>query len=92
MRALGAALIAVALAGCAMLGGGTPATNPDPKQWPCGPKGTECTDTMPHSCCPAHGVCKSDNDGPFCEFDVPDDPADPTMLARRRRTPREDIR
>lgn len=84
MRALRATfLVAFFASACAMIRGGTPATDPGSGYGKCGPTGTVCLDTKPASCCPAHGACKTDSDGPFCEFNIPGDPSDPTMLARK---------
>ena len=81
------------VAACALIRGGTPATDPDPKQYPCGLDGVICEDTMPRSCCAKYGECRSDDDGPFCQYNVPEDPSDPTMLRRKpKRGPRLDIR
>ena len=73
-------------AACAMLREGNPATTPNPKDWPCG--FVDATDCGDKTCCRDHGVCGVDTDGPYCQFDIPSDPADPTMLARKRRGPR----
>jgi len=73
------------LAACAMLREGNPQTTPNPHDWPCGyvdadwcPGGVEGHRT----CCRYHGTCLDDGD---CQFNIPSDPADPTMMRRGQR-------
>ena len=71
---------------CAMIRGGTPVTDGDPKDWPCGLQdGIRCPDG---GCCGKFGECVTDDAGPYCQYVPPSDPSDPTMLARRTRGPR----
>jgi hypothetical protein len=84
------ALVAFLIYGCAMIRGGNPVTTPDPHKYPCG-LGVECADTNPKTCCGKGGECRSDSDGPYCQYTTPDDPADPTMLRKRTRGPRQEM-
>jgi hypothetical protein len=88
-------LIAIACAafffsGCALIEGKGPIADPKTgpgTPWPCGTTGVECTDSMPHDCCPQNSVCRSDDAGPFCESQYVDPQSPYAARARTRRTP-----
>lgn len=89
------ALIALALSllapGCALIRG-TPVTQPDPHQYPCGAQGVECHDTNPPTCCGPRQACASDDGGPYCAADEGWDGGDPVTwgyMPRHQRLQRQ---
>ncbi len=75
------------LFGCALLRDGNPVTTPKTgpgTDYPCGVHGMKCPDAhvAGETCC-SYGVCARDDEGPYCDYTIPTDPADPAQWGAR---------